>query len=72
MTFFEKSLETIELPAVMKMLAAEAVGAAAKEAALAITPSSDIYEVQRRQSETSAAKRMMETKGSPGFGGVLT
>ena len=42
MTFFEKSLETIELPAVMKMLAAEAVGAAAKEAALAITPSSDL------------------------------
>ncbi|MBR4232880.1 MAG: endonuclease MutS2 [Oscillospiraceae bacterium] len=70
MTFFEKSLETIELPAVMNMLAAEAVGAAAKEAVLAIAPSSDIYEVTRRQAETTAAKRMMETKGSPGFGGV--
>ena len=70
MTFFEKSLETIELPAVLKMLAAEAVGAAAKEAVLAIAPSSDIYEVGRRQAETTAAKRMMETKGSPGFGSV--
>ena len=70
MTFFEKSLETIELPTVMKLLAAEAVSEAAKEAVLAIAPSSDRYEVQRRLSETTAAKRMMETKGSPGFGGV--
>jgi len=69
MTLYEKSLNTIELPAVLSMLAAEAVSEAAKEAALSIVPSSDYYEVQSRLSETTAAKHMMETKGSPGFSG---
>ena len=31
MSFFEKSLSTLELPAVLEMLAAEAVGETAKE-----------------------------------------
>ena len=70
MSFFEKSLNTLELPAVLNMLAAEAVGDSAKEAARALAPSSDPFEVRRRLGETSAAKTMMVVRGSPSFSGV--
>ena len=70
MSFFEKSLTTLELPAVLGMLASEAVGESAKEAALALTPSSDPFEVRRRLGETGAAKAMMVVRGSPSFSGV--
>ncbi len=70
MTFFEKSLQTLELPAVLGMLAQQAVGETAKELALALTPSSDRAEVARRLEETSAAKTMMVVRGSPSFSGV--
>ena len=70
MSFFEKSLTTLELPAVLGMLAAEAVGESAKAAALALTPSTDPFEVRRRLAETGAAKTMMVVRGSPSFSGV--
>ena len=70
MSFFEKSLTTLELPAVLNMLAAEAVGDSAKEAARALAPSPDPFEVKRRLAETSAAKAMMIVRGSPSFSGV--
>ena len=41
MSFFEKSLHTLELPAVLEMLAREAVSQEAKEKALGIRPSDD-------------------------------
>jgi len=70
MNFFEKSLTTLELPAVLELLAAEAVGDTAKEQALALKPSVQAAEVRRRQEETTAAKTMMVVRGSPGFSGV--
>ena len=70
MRFFEKSLMTLELPAVLEMLAAEAVGDTAKEQARALTPSVEPAEVRRRQEETTAAKTMMVVRGSPSFSGV--
>lgn len=70
MSFFEKSLVTLELPAVLEMLAAEAVGDTAKEQARELTPSTDAATVRHRQEETSAAKTMMVVRGSPGFSGV--
>ena len=70
MRFFEKSLMTLELPAVLEMLAAEAVGDTAKEQARALTPSIEPAEVRRRQEETTAAKTMMVVRGSPSFSGV--
>ena len=70
MSFFEKSLTTLELPAVLTMLAAEAVGDTAKERALALTPSTDEAEVRHRIEETTAAKTMMVVRGSPSFYGV--
>ncbi len=70
MSFFEKSLNTLELPAVLEMLAAQAVGEAARERALALAPATDRFEVGRRLEETSAAKTMMTVRGSPSFSGV--
>ena len=70
MSFFEKSLSTLELPAVLDMLSQQAVGETAKELARTLTPSGDRAEVKRRLEETSAAKTMMVVRGSPSFSGV--
>jgi DNA mismatch repair protein MutS2 len=65
MTLYEKSLTVLELPAVLELLAAEAIGTGAKELAAALRPATDKYEVENRLAETTAAKNMMTVKGSP-------
>lgn len=70
MTLYEKSLNILELPSVLEMLASEAVSDAAKEAAFALKPSDDKREVLRRLHETTAAKNLMVLRGSPGFSGI--
>ena len=70
MTLYEKSQSTLELPQVLTMLAAQAISQPAKEAALSLRPSESRMEVERRLAETSAAKRMLEYKGSPSFAGL--
>ena len=70
MSFFEKSLNTLELPVVLDMLAAEAVGTSAKELAKNLSPSTEPMEVRKRIEETTAAKTMMVVRGSPSFYGV--
>ena len=70
MDFYEKSLNTLELPAVLEMLASEAVTEGGKEQCSALSPSADRSEVKRRLSDTSAAKNMMVVRGSPSLSGV--
>ncbi len=70
MDFYSKSMRTLELPAVLEMLSHEAVSQPAKEHCLALQPATVVYEVKRRIGETSAAKEMMITKGSPSFSGL--
>ena len=70
MNRYEKSCITLELPAVLELLAAEASSESAKERCRALTPSDDRAEVLRRLSETSAAKQMMVLRGSPSFSGA--
>ncbi len=70
MSFFEKSLNTLELPRVLEMLSDEAVCQSAKTAALELRPSEEPAEVERNLKETSAAKQMMVVKGSPSFSGL--
>ena len=67
MTLYEKSLRTLELPAVLERLATEAVSDAGKENALALVPVTDLHEARYRLEETSAARIMMSVKGSPSF-----
>ena len=70
MSFFEKSLNTLELPEVLTMLAGEAVSESAKASCQSLVPSSDKAEVKRRLDETDAAYEMMTVKGSPSFSGI--
>ena len=70
MTQYLRSTATLELPAVLEMLEREAVSEMAKSRARALAPSTDETEVRRRLAETSAARGMMITRGSPGFSGV--
>ena len=61
---YEKSLLTLELPSVLRMLQEEAVCSAAKEAALELRPSDIDTEVADRLRETTDAKRMVALKGT--------
>lgn len=70
MDFYEKSLNILELPVVLDMLAAEAVTDGGKEACSSLRPSSDRLEVKNRLAETSAAKEMMVVRGSPSLSGI--
>lgn len=70
MSLYEKSLIILELPAILNMLADEAVSGAAKSAAVDLRPSADARVVKRRLEETSAAKMMTSQRGSPPFSGV--
>ena len=67
---FEKSIHTLELPRVLDMLAEEAVTEEGKERCRTALPSVDRSEVQRLQSQTSAAFDLLVKAGSPGFSGV--
>ena len=70
MTLYEKSQAILELPAVLEMLAAEAVSDGAKAAARALTPVADRAEAERRQRETTDARDMMTLYAAPSFDGV--
>ena len=67
---FEKSIRTLELPAVLEKLAAKAVSQAAKDRCLKLTPSTDTEEVLRLLDETDAAKERLGLHGSPSFSWV--
>ena len=67
MSIFEKSLNTLELPEVLKKLANEAVSETAKELCLSLKPSCSAEEVQHNLEQTNSAYRMIVSHGSPGF-----
>ena len=67
---YEKSVRTLELPTVLKLLSHEAVSAPAKEKSMSLRPADSAYEIKRKLGETTAAKTMMVLKGSPSFSGV--
>jgi DNA mismatch repair protein MutS2 len=70
MDLFEKSQQTLELPAVLELLAAQAVSEPAKDACRALTPGVNREEITRLLAETTAAKDLMVYKGSPSFSGL--
>lgn len=70
MTQYKKSIQTLELPAVLNMLAAHAVSDAAKQLAVDLAPTTNAADARCRLAETSAARTMTVTKGSPSFSGV--
>lgn len=69
-TQYEKSLTTLELPAVLELLAAQAVSDTAKQKCRSLRPVGEPGAVRRRLEETTSAKEMMVLKGSPSFYGI--
>ena len=69
-TLFEKSIRTLELPAVLEMLAALAVSDAAKEKCRNLTPVCELEEALHLQAETQSARDRLGLYGSPSFSGV--
>ena len=67
---FEKSIQTLELPRVLEMLAGCAVTDEGRERALALRPMTEIEDVRRAQEETSAAVKLLILRGTPGFAGI--
>ena len=67
---FEKSMETLELPRVLSLLADQAVTEEGKERARRLRPETDPAEVALRLKETTAAVNTMVLRGSPSFSGV--
>ena len=66
----EKSYITLELPAVLEMLAAQAESELGKAAARELQPSANAEEVRRRLAETIDAARLMTLRGNPSFSGA--
>ncbi len=67
---YDKSIRTLELPAVLEVLAQKAVSEAARERCRKLYPSSDLGEVRRLLDETDAARARLGLYGSPAFSGV--
>ena len=65
--FSEKSLYTLELDSVLKMLSAEAVSDTAKEMCLQLRPKKYREDVLSSIDETTSACRLMTLRGSPSF-----
>ena len=67
---FEKSIRTLELPAVLELLAAQATSDEARDRARKLRPETDAGEVELLQSQTEAARAMAGLQGSPNFAGL--
>ena len=67
---YEKSIQKLELPAVLALLSEHAVGDAAKQRCRSLVPQTDREIISQMQNETSDACRVISLKGSPAFSGV--
>jgi DNA mismatch repair protein MutS2 len=65
-----KTLTILELPKVLARLAAFAAFSASRAAVEALTPSTDLEEVRRRQQRTTEAVRLLDLRPEVGLGGV--
>ena len=69
-TLMHKSMEKLELPAVLELLAAQAASREAKARCKALEPLYDREDILLRQKETSAACHLISLKGSPSLAGA--
>ena len=66
-TLTEKSLQKLELGAVLQLLAEQACSEEAKARCLELLPVTDVDDIRQLQEQTSAACKLMVQKGSPGL-----
>ncbi len=64
---YEKSLQKLELPRILEMLAESAVSGEAKERCLKLVPNADLEDVLALQTQTSDACRLIDLRSSPAF-----
>lgn len=67
----KKDYISLELPKILNMLSELTACPDAREEALKITPSSDIFEVSELLSKTEAAHILIAKFGAPSFGGLI-
>lgn len=67
---WNKSLQKLELGAVLTLLAGQACSQEAKERCQALRPETDPDDVRTLQAQTTAACQMIVKKGSPGLSGI--
>ena len=67
---YEKSLQKLELHAVLQLLADQACSEEAKACCKALRPETDVDDIRLLQEQTAAACKLMVQKGSPGLGGI--
>lgn len=67
---YDKSQQKLELDRILELLSQCAGSADGKKACLELKPTSDLDDVNERLTETTAACKMIETKGNLGFSGV--
>ncbi len=67
---YEKSLQKLELNAVLQLLADQACSEEAKARCLQLAPLTDSDDIRQLQAQTTAACKLVVQKGSPGLGGV--
>lgn len=67
---YEKSMQKLELDAVLQLLADQASSERAKTLCKALRPLSDPDEIARLQAQTTAACLLITRKGSPSLGGI--
>ena len=70
-TLVEKSIQTLELPAVLRMLAQYAASEEGKEQALALRGADGLEEAELWQERTAAARKIMGLRPAPSFSGVV-
>lgn len=69
-TLSDKSMQKLELPAVLELLASQASSEEAKARCKAVVPLHDREDILTLQKETSAACRLISIKGSPSLSGA--
>ena len=62
---FDKSIRTLELPAVLELLAAQAISAEAKDRCRRLVPETEAEEFLRLQDQTDHAPGRIGMRGSP-------
>ena len=68
---YEKSIRKLELPLVLEKLSEQATSLDAKERCRSLQPLTDAEEIRILQQQTTAACKLVELKGTPGFNGII-
>lgn len=66
----DKSMEVLELPAILELLASFAVSEEAKERCLNLRPTDFLPEALQLMEETTAARELLSMRGSPSMSGI--